>query len=214
MARHTFKFPPEVVESVRAHVKRAIQAVDPRRYSQEPNYTAALVSQLEGRAYEGRYGSVVFHATVFDDRGRNSAESRLGADHAITAYITDGLRTVEKVILVQAKLGKLREMNHRDASHLNEQIQKMKQLVPAPKVMQIPQSRGRRSPQMVSGNNVLNSSPYKPMDLEDYFVARVTTTLDGCTNRSVVEIVQESTLTKLHVSAHLKGLPALRRLTT
>ena len=206
MPKHAFKFPPEVVEAVRRHVKHAIEAVDPRRFRQEPNYTAALVSRLDGTAYEGPYGSVVFHATVFDAMGPNSAESRLGADHAITATISDGHRTIKKAILVQAKLGDLHDMSQGKATVLHKQIQKMKRLVPAPKVMQIPESGNRRSPQMVSGNNVLKGRSYRPMDLEDYFVARVTTTLDGCTDPQVVEIVQESSLTKLHVSARLKGM--------
>ena len=206
MPKHAFKFPPEVVEAVRQHVKRAIDAIEPQRYRQEPNYTAALVGRLDGTAYEGPYGAVVFHSTVFDDRARNSAESRLGADHAITATISDGHRTIKKAILVQAKLGDLRDMSQGEAEALSKQIRKMKRLVPAPKVMQIPESGGRRSPQMVSGNNVLDGRSYRPMDLEDYFVARVTTTLDGCTDPYVVEVVQESSLTKLHVSARFKGM--------
>jgi hypothetical protein len=42
--------------------------VEPARYRQEANYTAALVNRLEGTAYQGEHGSVVFHSTVFDDR--------------------------------------------------------------------------------------------------------------------------------------------------
>src|SRR6266513_5543528 len=107
MPRHTFRFPREVVESIKQHVRQAIDAVEPSRHRQEANYTAALVNRLKGIAYKGEHGEVVFDSTVFDDRGRNSAEHRLGADHAITATISDGARTVRKAILVQAKLGSL-----------------------------------------------------------------------------------------------------------
>lgn len=206
MPKHAFKLPPEVVEAVRQHVRNAIGAVAPSRYHQEANYTAALVNRLEGTAYQGPYGSVIFRATVFDDRGRNSAESRLGADFAIIATIADSHRTIEKVILVQAKLGIVADMNQREAAFLREQIRKMKQLVDAPKVMEIPAANDRRYPQMVSGNRILSETSYKPMSLENYFVARVTTTLDGCTDRRVVGLAEDSSLTKLHVDARIKRI--------
>ena len=205
MPRHAFKFPPEVVEAVRRHVRAAIDAVDPHRYRQEANYTAALVNRLEGVAYDGPYGSVVFHSTVFDDRGRGAAESRLGADHAITATISDGSTTLKKAILVQAKLGQLAKLDKADREFLKDQIKKMKQLVRAPKVLEIPEEAGRRFPRMVSGNNILADVPYTPMDLPEYFTARVTTTLDGATNPEVVATVQDSSLPRIHVNARIQG---------
>jgi hypothetical protein len=77
-------------------------------------------------------------------------------------------------------------------------------IVDAPKVMEIPETNDRRYPRMVSGNNILNDDPYKPMSLENYFVARVTTTLDVCTNRRAVDLAEDSSLTKLHVDARVK----------
>ena len=70
----------EVIDAVREHVRNAIGRVAPERFSQEANYTAALASQLEGTAYVGEHGSVVFKSTVFDDRGPSSAEHQFGAD--------------------------------------------------------------------------------------------------------------------------------------
>ena len=204
MPKHAFKLPPEVVEAVRRHVRNAIDAVAPSRYHQEANYIAALVNRLEGAAYQGPYGSVRFRATVFDDRAQNSAEHRLGADFAIIATIADSHRTIEKVILVQAKLGIVEDMGQREAAFLREQIQKMRQLVDAPKVMEIPEADDRRYPQMVSGNKILSDAPYRPMSLENYFVARVTTTLDGCTNPRVVAMAEDSSLPQLHVDARIK----------
>ena len=203
MPKHAFKFPPEVVQAVKQHVRNAVEAVAPNRYRQEANYTAALVNRLEGVAYEGEHGSVVFRSTVFDDRGPHSAESRLGADHAITATITDGRMTVRKAILVQAKLGLLDELDGAERAFLESQIAKMKHLVDAPKVMEIPEYAGRRYPAIVSGNQVLAGAPYLSVSLPDYFVSRVTTTLDGCTDPEVVEIVQDSALPRLDVTAKL-----------
>ena len=146
MPKHTFRFPPEVVTSVKQHVRNAIAAVDPGRYRQEANYTAALANRLEGTAYEGKYGYVGFTSTIFDDRGRESAESKFGADCAITATISDGRTTIDKVILVQVKRGLIKELSNKEASSLCEQIRKMKQLVPAPKVMEMPSIAARLIP--------------------------------------------------------------------
>jgi hypothetical protein len=204
MPKHAFKFPAEVVAAVKQHISRAIEAVDPARYGQEANYTAALASQLEGVAYEGEHGAVEFRSTVFDDRAAGSAESRYGADFAITATISDGHTTIRKAILVQAKLGRLDEMNTADAEFLRSQLEKMKQLVDAPKAMEIPEHGGRRYPAMVSGNNILDGKPYTPMELPEYFTSRVITTLDGSTERKVVDRVQNSSLPRVDVTAKLR----------
>lgn len=203
MPKHAFKFPPEVVDAIKQHVRNAIKAVEPSRFRQEANYTAALVSQLEGAAYEGEHGMVIFRSTVFDDRGPGSAEHRFGADHAITATVSDGTTTIRKAILVQAKLGHLDEMSPAETEFLRTQLSKMKYLVAAPKVMEIPEHSGRRFPAMISGNNVLAGLPYTAMDLPDYFAARVTTTLDGCTDPETVEAVQDSSLSRIDVTAKL-----------
>lgn len=203
MPKHAFKFPPEVVAAIKDHVRHAVAAVVPARYSQEANYTAALLARLEGVAYDGLHGRVEFKATIFNDRGRNSAESRYGADHAITATISDGTKKIEKAILVQAKLGSVDDLSTAALEFLKTQIVKMQQLVPAPKVMEIPDEGAQRAPAMISGNNLLNGDPYTPMELADYFAARVTTTLDGCTDPAVVSAVQDSSLSRVHVAAKL-----------
>jgi hypothetical protein len=192
------------VEAIKRHVRNAIEGLDPARYNQEANYTAALASRLEGPAYEGEHGIVLFQATVFDDRGRASAEHRFGADHAITAMISDGTTTIQKAILVQAKLGHLTDLSSTQTEFLNKQIVKMKQLVNAPKVMEIPEHSGHRYPAMISGNKILAGQPYTPMDLPAYFAARVTTTLDGCTDPQVVEAVNDSSLSRVRVTAKLQ----------
>jgi hypothetical protein len=205
MPRHAFKFPTDVIEAVRQHVQRAIDGLDPARYAQEPNYTAALLGRLEGRAYHGPLGEVAFANTVFNDRGANSAEFRFGADHAITATISNGRVTVKKVILVQAKLGRIDSLSRSQQAALCDQINKMKKILPAPKVMEIPEANGQRLPAIVSGNRILNGEAYVPMPLADYFVRRVTTTLDGCTDPAVVARVKDSGLPQLRVFARVEA---------
>ena len=205
MPKHAFKFPREVGTAIRLHVYNAIKDLSPERYRQEPNYTAALLGRLEGIAYEGIHGKVVFSATVFDDRGPNSAESKYGADHAITAKISDGTTTIRKAILVQAKLGYINELSNQGIERLKMQIKKMKLIVPSPKVMEIPVSDGMRLPAMISGNRILKGSEeYFALPLPEYFAARVVTTLDGCTKPDVVAAVQDSKLSRLNMDANIR----------
>jgi len=207
MPRHSFKFPVEVHSAIRTHVERAIERLDPTRFRQEPNYTAALAASLQGLVYRGEHGIVEFKATVFDDRGRQSAESIYGADFAITASISDGVGSVEKAIVIQSKLGRVSEINSSGRERLLIQIRKMRQLVEAPKIMQVVEVNGLRIPQIVSGNRVLSGRPYIAMPLAEYFNARVLTTLDGCTKQHIVEAVQDSGLSRVHVVAAM-GEPA------
>lgn len=205
MPKHAFTFPHPVVEGIKQYVQRAIEAIAPERYRQEPNYTAALLGRLDGIAYEGEYGKVTFSATIFDDRGPNSAESRYGADHAITATISDGSTTIIKAILIQAKLGKIEDLGQWDATRLKDQIKKMKRIVLAPKVMEIAEVNGRRYPAIISGNKILGDEPYSSMQLPKYFVTRITTTLDGCTDSRVVAAVKDSSLSRLDIQAWIES---------
>lgn len=204
MPKHAFKFPPEVIDAIKKHVQSAINAISPERYKQEANYTAALLARLDGIAYDGTHGTVVFAATVLDDRGPKSAESRYGADHAITATISDGQIAITKVILVQAKLGRICDLQKKEKEFLNSQIKKMKEIVLSPKVMEIPTSEGNRYPAMISGRRILENKEYRPMPLPEYFVSRITTTLDGCTDPEVVAAVTDSSLSKLDVRAKIR----------
>jgi hypothetical protein len=203
--KHAFSFPREVRDAVRRYIRERIIAVNPQRFNQEPNYVAALVHGLEGIAYEGIHGFVQFQATVFDDRGRNSAEHFLGADFAITADISSRTLAIQKAILFQAKLGSLQDLQPGDFEYLLNQIRRMKRFTEAPKVMEIIEEEGSRFPRIISGNRLLSNSPYTNDHLSDYIVRRVLTTLDGDTRPDFVMTVQESSLTILRILARTHG---------
>ena len=112
--RHAFSFPRHIREAVREYVQRAVDSVEPARFRQEPAYTSALLAQLEGVAYEGRDGSVVFKSTNVDSIGKGAAERWSGADLAITAEIQKDELAVRKAILAQAKLGGLEDLPERE----------------------------------------------------------------------------------------------------
>lgn len=201
--RHSFRFPFEVQEAVRRHVRNAVKKVDPSRYSQEPAYTSALMSALEGRAYEGSAGLVDFKATITTDHGPNAAERWSGIDFVITATVFDQFTRVEKAIVFQAKKGNISALTTHERERLIGQISAMKKYTNSPKVLEVPNLPIKMVPTVVSGNRVLSGFSYIQMDLADYFVRRVLPTLDGDTRSGFVQSVQESSLTQLFVVTNL-----------
>lgn len=205
MPRHTFKFPAHIRNAVTQHIANAIESVAPERYRQEPPYVAALAKAMEGTAYQGSDGSVVFSSTVIDDRGRNSAEHRFGADLAITAEISSPTDRIRKAIFIQAKLGNIQDLRREDHDFLKRQIEKMQQTTRSPKVMEILDSGGERIPRMISGRKIVAGEAFRPIALPAYFTARVLTTLDGDTSEEFVDAVQDSSLTQIRTKAILTG---------
>ena len=202
MPRHHFRFPSRVRESIRQYVDNRVSEIDPSRFKQEPKYVSALIKSLEGIPYEDSDGYVRFRATDVDDRGKGSAESWSGIDFVLTVTIEDPVKTVEKVICVQAKLGEIETMPPSELDELLWQIEKMKNYTRSPKVMEIVESNGIREPFILSGNRVLEDEPYESVPLSDYIVRRVLTTLDGDTRPSFVSAVQDSSLPALEVTAY------------
>jgi hypothetical protein len=202
--RHAFSFPPHIRNAVRAHVQRAIAEVSPVRFQQEPAYTAALLGRLEGVAYDGPDGSVVFRATNVNSIGPGAAERWSGADLAITADIQQGNLAVSKAILAQAKLGGLEDLAPKERDRLVGQIIDMRRFTRSPKVILIRELDDRREPLVASGTRIAKSSHTQAMSLPDYFVRRILTTLDGDTRAAFVAGVQESSLQQLRVFARVQ----------
>lgn len=201
MPKHGFQFQPDVRDAVRRHVAAAVASVDPKRYRQEHAYSTALAHALEGVAYSGPYGRVEFRSTVVDDRGRGAAEKWSGADLAITAKVSEGGQQVNKAILVQAKRGELSKLGPGEKKRAEEQVDKMKKLTNAPKLMDIPGDGTSPEPGIYSGTVYRAGGTPRRYGLGDYFVNRVLTTLDGDTRPSFVDSVQDSGLVQLKVLA-------------
>ncbi|WML57446.1 hypothetical protein [Neobacillus sp. PS2-9] len=198
--RHSFNFPEHIRTSVKDYINSKIKATNPERFNQEPTYTTALLSKLEGVVYSDTDCHIEITTTVFDDRGRNSAESKWGADFAITAKISDRTKTINKAILVQAK----KEENDLNSTDLADQIKKMKKLTKSPKVMILNSKGNTRDPYICSGNKIIEGKKFSKDKLADYFTKRVLTTFDGDTRSDFVERVQHSNLNILHISVNKK----------
>jgi hypothetical protein len=161
------------------------------------------LARLEGVAYEGSDGLVVFKPTIVNANVRDSAESWSGADFAITADIRKGDVSVSKAILAQAKRGGLDQLPPPERDRLAKQIYDMRQYTRSPKVLLFREFDGRRVPEVVSGVRLVEHLPFKPISLPSYFVTRVLTTFDGDTRPKFVDAVQESSLQKLRVLARI-----------
>jgi hypothetical protein len=203
--RHAFSFPAHIREAVRAHVRRAIEELNPRRFVQEPAYTAALLARLEGTPYNGEDGSVVITATNVNSVGPGAAEHWSGADFAITATISKGDLSIRKAILGQAKLGGLTDLSARERGRMVGQIIDMRHLTHSPKVMLIHEIGDRREPVMASGTLIAKNIDTQELSLPDYFVRRILTTLDGDTRPFFVDGVEESSLQQLRVYARTEA---------
>ena len=203
MPRHYFDFPDVVKEEVRSYVERAVRGINPRRFAQEPQYTTALAGRLIGTAYSGPEGKVAFDATSFDDRGRASAESRFGADFAITAQIESAKLEVGKAIIFQSKRGPIQYLSRTDRGRLEEQIKKMQRITRAPKILEIDGVHQLGLPRVISAGGYLQGRHYQRPSLPDYIVSKVLTTIDGDTSAEFVNAVADSSLTVLRVIAFM-----------
>jgi hypothetical protein len=201
--RHAFSFPPHIREAVRLHVRKAVEGIAPGGFAQEPAYVAALLGRLNGTAYEGADGSVIFTTTNVNSIGPGAAERWSGADLAIVAAVAKGNVQIKKAILAQAKLGTLRELPSREGDRLVGQIKDMRRLTRSPKVILIGETNGHREPVVASGTRIAEGLPTKMVPLPDYFVRRVLTTFDGDTRSQFVVGVQDSTLRQLRVAVRV-----------
>lgn len=87
--KHSFNFPDQIRKNVKDYINHKINKTDSKRYCQETTYTSALLFKLEGVVYSDSDIHIELIPTVFNDRGKNYAESRSDADFAITADIRD-----------------------------------------------------------------------------------------------------------------------------
>jgi hypothetical protein len=116
------RFPNYVLESVKKYISDAIARVDINRYNHETAYINAILAKLDGVAYHDQTTHIEFMSTIATDRGPNCAESKYGADFALTCNIMMPDNTIiNKAVLGQAKKGKISELSNSEKRRLNIQ---------------------------------------------------------------------------------------------
>lgn len=198
MTRHYFSWEEEVRDEIRNYIRGAYETIDIKTGGQEEDYLAELLNGLQGDVYNGEYGKITIRRTIFTARGSRSTERITGGDFAIITRIEQGPIIQEKVILVQAK------RDHIDGllkdRKLNEQIEKMKRFTPNPQVMSAPKKQDDK-PIIYSGSKIHGGIQPSGFNIEDYFVRRIFTCIDGDTRNDIVDLVSDSDLSKLKIYA-------------
>lgn len=193
-----FDWGPAVREAMREHVRRAVERLDPSRYSQEPAYVAALVARLDGIVYDDRDARVEIIGTVVADRGRGSAEARSGADFAFTATLVQEERKTKKAVLGQAKRGPSEHLTSFEQDRLGKQCGKMLRSTAAAVVLNVPVHFGEW-PLVRLLDQKGNYGP--AFELADYLADFLLTCRHGDTRGDFVRSVMSSNLTGLHIMA-------------
>jgi len=201
MSRHSFSYSKEFREMLRGRLVDVFNSLESQRFQQESQYTSAVLGKLHGIRLESRYGELIeLESTAFDDRGRNSAESRYGADFAITATVGNDQKIIRKAILVQVKNKPIDSLSKSQVKELKNQIKKMKTIVASPKVIGIRRNQnGYGMFEVSSGNKILDDQSYSKVDFPSYFNQRVITTFDGTTDVSIVDALSDSSLQNLNI---------------
>ena len=61
--RHGFSFPEHIRRALKNHIEKALPEIDMKRFRQEPPYTAALATKLQGVVYDQNDGYVKIEST-------------------------------------------------------------------------------------------------------------------------------------------------------
>lgn len=189
----------EVVQAIERYVSRSFMDLDPKSFGQEPAYISALMGRLIGTAWEDDDGAYVkFKTTVVNDRGRNSAESRYGADFAITLELNGPDTFSKKAILGQGKRGSLERLSQNEKSRLISQCSMMAKHTHHYLLLETPADENRM-PSIRIGRGQNNIRFEQQQSLTDYIVNQFIRCHHGDTRDNFVAAVQDSGLNCLEI---------------
>ena len=221
--------PPEAKRALSLHITNVIKRIDCSRFSQEPQYVAALFGRLDAMVYESARFSLELRSTIVDDRGRGSAESNWGADFALVASITQGSDSMEKAVLGQAKRGSLTRLSPSGSEKFRIQAVKMSratsdliglevpttnEVQPTVRIIDVPKLHGnipiysfdsfllRHEHTITASNAGPPVALTKHIPLGQYIYARLLRCIHGDIRPNFVQAVSDSKLTKLTAIAH------------
>jgi hypothetical protein len=218
------KIPRAAAAALSRHVLHSVRRLNPLRFGQEPGYVAALFGRLDAVVYDENGFFMELRSTLVNDCGPNSAESKWGADFAITVRIADQREVLEKGILGQAKRGSLPALVPADSERLRHQAVRMSAatteliglempvavgIQPRVRILEVPtlyqgipiQHSFRQYPTRISAHDHI-SPPLligEDMSLGRYFHAELIRCLHGNNRAGFVEAIQDSSQTRLGI---------------
>ncbi|MTJ93783.1 MAG: hypothetical protein F8N36_13125 [Desulfovibrio sp.] len=189
----------KVTAAVTRYIQNAFSELDPKSFSQEPAYVAALMGRLRGVAWEDDDGTLVkFKTTVIDDRGPKSAESRFGADFAISLEMTGRDYNVSKAVFGQGKRGKIEKLRTSEKRRLDEQCSKMSKHTKEYLILETPMISGASPMVRLRSDSEITPSGQQ-ISLQNYIVEMFIACKHGDKRPSFVSAVQESNLSQLSI---------------
>ncbi|MCP1478186.1 hypothetical protein [Pseudomonas chlororaphis] len=188
----------KVIADVRKHVEGAYNRLDPKRFSQEPNYVAALFGRLDGVPFEKGRRRLEIISTLVNDHGPGAAESEFGADFSIAAEIHTNRGVVRKSILGQAKKGKVEKLPSNERRRLVDQCKLISLYTDALFVLETPEQIGD-SPKVRIPIDLDKQEYSAPMELADYIVFEMLRCRHGDKRLDFYKAVQDSSLKGLRV---------------
>jgi hypothetical protein len=197
MIRHSFE------EKLCDDLGRIISRLDVNRLNQESHFVAGLFVLLHGYKYKHIDGrSVELLSTMVNDRGPKSAESKFGADFAITAVIHHEGNSVRKAVLGQAKKGSIKGLSTTDREKLDVQIEKMAAVTDNFLLLEAPKIFSDGISVWVSDLSSKGKFD-KKMTLERYIVSMLIGCTHGDKRAAFVDAVQHGALKGLTVIANM-----------
>ncbi|MEM6914932.1 MAG: hypothetical protein AAF491_00095 [Verrucomicrobiota bacterium] len=181
---------------------KRIRELDFTKLGSEPNYNPALVIKLDGFSFEGENFYVSLAGSTMTSDNQYGSEPGSGADLAISADIRQGRDFKQKAVLVQSKR-RQKLQREKERKRLLEQIRKMKEITPHPKVLLIDEYR-ESIPTVQSGTTLLNGGIPRDFALHKWLARKFIRTFEGDTRKKVYAAAQNADLNKIWVKAEFE----------
>ena len=177
-------------DELRNFIKRAADLVDRDSFGQEPNYTAGFFAKLHGEKFTSPSGKYVeLRASISNDRGPGSAESKTGIDIGLVFQWVDEFGLVyEKALLLQAK-NHVETLNKSETTDLFTQCGKMSKITSSFVVMDCPFDRTIPKVYETRPVNILVKPPFS---LDDYLINWVFPCTKGDNDPNVVSLAKRA----------------------
>ncbi len=199
--KHLFRFTRKTKDELSQKINRKLAKVKISRYGNEPNYTPAMIQELNGFEFENDECKVTIKGATMEGIAPGATEKWSGADCSVVARIeAKHGHTIDKAILAQCKKGSVHKLQGSKKKKTEEQITDMRKLTKHPKLIEIPENDGE-VPNVLSACGLIGGKRVQRQDFGRWIATRVLPTHDGDTRKNFTKDVLDSKLSKLYICA-------------
>lgn len=206
--RFPYYLPLKLEDIIIQHINKAFSRLEKDRYQQEPAYVSAFLGKMDEKFSFGGV-TVDFKPTIINDRGKNAAESIVGADFSLTLEIKHNSEVlVKKSVIAQAKNKSTALLSKQELERLKEQYSKMRRYTDHSGLMifEAPNETGN-TPSVLLGidfeRRFLSEKPIyyrNSIPFTEYIVDHFIHCIHGNRNSDFCEKVNDSKLSGLLIS--------------